>query len=83
MPSALLNNAGFLFVHKMDIIFVIFSIMLSIYYVVNIIQIKVPIHDAAVYLLNAKSWLTNSPLYENFRPQLLSWIIAAYMDRNW
>ena len=49
-------------------------------------MIEVPIHDAAVYLLNAKSWFYNTEIYQEYRPQLLSLIIAGiwfFAGENW
>jgi len=45
-----------------------------------------PTHDGAVYLLNAKSWLEGTKLYEGFRPPLLSWLISGIWiltGENW
>jgi hypothetical protein len=36
-----------------------------------------PIWDGAVYLENANNWLSGTPLYESFRPPLISWLIAG------
>jgi 4-amino-4-deoxy-L-arabinose transferase-like glycosyltransferase len=47
---------------------------------------KVPIHDGVVYLLNAKSWLYSTEMYETYRPQMLSWIISGIwklIGENW
>ena len=64
-------------VNKLDGVFIIFCFTLSIYYAIYISIMKVPVWDGTVYLLNAKSWLNNIPLFEEFRPQLLSWLIAG------
>jgi 4-amino-4-deoxy-L-arabinose transferase-like glycosyltransferase len=80
------NILGFLNVHKTDIIFVIFCILLTLYYDYYISLLKVPSHDGAVYLLNAQAWLNNKPLDEIYRPPLISWIIAgiwAITGENW
>ena len=73
-------------VNKLDGVFIIFCFTLSFYYAIYISIIKVPIWDGTVYLLNAKSWLNNIPLFEEFRPQLLSWLIAGIWTltgENW
>ena len=47
---------------------------------------KVPIHDGVVYLLNAKSWLYSTEMYEAYRPQMLSWVISGIwklIGENW
>jgi hypothetical protein len=47
---------------------------------------KVPIHDGAAYLLNAKSWIYSTEIYEKFRPQILSWTISGIWKltgENW
>ena len=77
-----------LFLHKdrIDIFFIIFCFLLTFYYAVHISMIEVPIHDGAVYLLNAKSWLYNTEIYQEYRPQLLSWIISGiwlFTGENW
>jgi len=74
--SALLNT------HKIDIVFAVFCIFIILEYNYYISITKVPGHDAAVYLLNARAWLTSKALDEPFRPQLISWIIAGIWAIN-
>jgi 4-amino-4-deoxy-L-arabinose transferase-like glycosyltransferase len=71
---------------RIDILFIAFCIILVIIYSIYISNMQQPIHDGAVYLLNAKSWLEGTKLYEGFRPQLLSWIISGIWiltGENW
>src|SRR5919198_3886160 len=63
--------------YGIDIAFVIFCVFLALYYYDYISVLKVPSHDGTVYLMNAHDWLNNKPLDENYRPQLISWIIAG------
>lgn len=60
-----------------DIAYVVFTLFLALYYAIYISAMAAPIWDGAVYLENAQDWLANSPIYEPFRPPLLSWIIAG------
>lgn len=72
--------------NKDVILFIIFYIILSVSYIYHISQIAVPIYDAAVYLGNAHAWLSNSSLYQDFRPPLISWLIAgiwSFTGENW
>lgn len=71
------NVLAFLNTHKIDIVFAFFCIFIVLEYNYYVSIAQVPGHDAAVYLLNARAWLTNKPLDEPFRPQLISWIIAG------
>lgn len=85
-PSLARNLNLFLHKDRIDFFFIIFCFLLSFYYAVYISLIQVPIHDGAVYLLNAKSWLYNTEIYQEYRPQLLSWIISAVWlvtGENW
>jgi hypothetical protein len=68
---------NYLFKKKVDLLFLLFVIILVIGYDYYISAIQSPVHDGAVYLLNAHDWLTNEPLDSPFRPQLISWIIAV------
>jgi hypothetical protein len=76
------NVLAFLNMHKIDIVFAIFCIFIVLEYNYYLSIIKVPGHDPSVYLLNARAWLTNKPLDEAFRPQLISWIIAGIWAIN-
>jgi hypothetical protein len=76
------NVLALLNMHKIDIVFAIFCIFLVLEYNYYVSITKVPGHDASVYLLNARAWLTNKPLDEPFRPQLISWIIAGIWGVN-
>ncbi len=72
--------------HIIDIIFGLFTLLLSIYYYFLISPLKLPIWDAGAYLANAHGWLSNLYLLEPFRPPLLSWIIAGIWTitgENW
>ena len=47
---------------------------------------QVPFSDGAAYLLNAKDWLMNLPLYQIYRPPMISWLVAwvwAITGENW
>jgi 4-amino-4-deoxy-L-arabinose transferase-like glycosyltransferase len=71
---------------KMDIIFVIFSLLLFLAYCIPISTLEVPIWDGAVYLSNAKLWLNGEPILEYYRPPLLSWFIGGiwiFTGENW
>jgi hypothetical protein len=76
------NVLALLNTHKIDIVFAIFCTFLVLEYNYYVSITKVPGHDASVYLLNARAWLTNKPLDESFRPQLISWIIAGIWAIN-
>jgi 4-amino-4-deoxy-L-arabinose transferase-like glycosyltransferase len=72
--------------YGIDVVFVIFCVFLALYYYGYISVLKVPSHDGTVYLMNAHDWLNNKPLDENYRPQLISWIIAGIWSitgENW
>jgi 4-amino-4-deoxy-L-arabinose transferase-like glycosyltransferase len=72
--------------YTIDIIFIIFCIFLVLYYNNFISVLRVPSHDGTVYLMNAHDWLNNTPLDENYRPPLISWIIAGIWfitSENW
>ena len=72
--------------HRVDIAFAIFCILLALYYNDYISMLRVPSHDGTVYLMNAHDWLNKEPLDENYRPQLISWIIAGIWSitgENW
>jgi len=60
-----------------DVAYLVFTLFLALYYAIYISAMAVPIWDGAVYLENAEDWLAGDPLYEPFRPPLLSWIIAG------
>jgi hypothetical protein len=60
-----------------DVAYVVFTLFLAMYYAIYISTMAAPIWDGAVYLENAQNWLTGDPLYEPFRPPLISWIIAG------
>jgi 4-amino-4-deoxy-L-arabinose transferase-like glycosyltransferase len=71
---------------KMDIIFVIFSLLLFLNYYFAISTLEVPDKDGAAYLNNAKLWLNGQQLFEYYRPPLLSWIIDGiwiFTGENW
>jgi 4-amino-4-deoxy-L-arabinose transferase-like glycosyltransferase len=78
---------NYLLEQKVDLLFLLFIIILVIGYTYYIFATKLfPIHDGAIYLLNAHDWLAHEPLHSPFRPQLISWIIAAIWSitgENW
>jgi len=67
----------FLNTHKFDLIFVGFMALVAIHYVTYITLLEVPMWDAAVYLENAHNWVNGEPLFRDFRPQFISWLIAG------
>ena len=72
--------------HKVDVAFVSFYVLYSLYFYFQVSLISVPIGDAADYLSNARSWLFNTPLTSSFRPPLISWITAGIwglVGENW
>jgi 4-amino-4-deoxy-L-arabinose transferase-like glycosyltransferase len=80
------HASTFLKYHKIDIAFAGFLVALALQYNFYISMIHVPIGDDAVYLTNARNWLTGEPLFEAFRPPLLSWLIAGtwtLTGENW
>jgi 4-amino-4-deoxy-L-arabinose transferase-like glycosyltransferase len=69
-----------------DIVFIIFCFIIFCYYYIEITRLENPVHDAAVYLLNAEAWLYNTQLDNNYRPPMISWLIAAiwsFSGENW
>ncbi len=60
-----------------DVAFLLFLAVLCVEYYFIISTYQVPMWDAAVYLTNARDWLTNLPIYQIYRPPLISWIIAG------
>jgi Dolichyl-phosphate-mannose-protein mannosyltransferase len=80
------NSLSFLSAHMVDVAFAVFLIVLSGLYYAFISAYKVPIWDGAVYLSNARNWLTNTPLFEVYRPPFISWLIAgiwSFTGENW
>ena len=80
------NFASFRDASKVDIIFLIFLGILAVRYLLHISQMQVPMWDGAVYLINARDWLAGKPLFEIYRPPLISWIIAGvwlFTGENW
>jgi 4-amino-4-deoxy-L-arabinose transferase-like glycosyltransferase len=80
----------FLKYHKIDILFTIFFVAFSVYLYSHVSNVVVPPSDAADYLLNARNWLSNTPLeggtYPTTRAPLISWIIAGVwmiIGENW
>ena len=69
-----------------DIAFLVLLVVLVMKYNSSISTYQVPISDGAAYLTNARNWLTNEPLYQIYRPPLISWMIAgvwAITGENW
>ena len=71
------NIVRFMHRRAFDIAYAVFTLFLALYYAIYISAMAAPIWDGAVYLENAQNWLANNPIYEPFRPPLLSWIIAG------
>jgi 4-amino-4-deoxy-L-arabinose transferase-like glycosyltransferase len=63
--------------NKIDIVFVVFTGAILVYYSYYISQMAIPTWDGAVYLENARNWLKGEPLMGSYRPPLISWIIAG------
>ncbi len=77
---ALLNS------YKIDFTFVLFVAILCFQYNSIISMREVPGWDPSAYLANARNWMTNTPLYETFRPPLISWLIVGiwmFTGENW
>jgi len=69
-----------------DTAFLLFCAGLAIYHFVSISSIELPTWDAAGFLANARAWTNGTPLPENFRPPLLSWVINGVWTitgENW
>lgn len=69
-----------------DVAFLAFLIVLLLKYYSSVSTYYVPISDGAAYLTNARNWLMNEPLYQIYRPPLISWMIAgvwAITGENW
>ncbi len=64
-------------VARVDILFAVFIIGLSSRYYFYISRLSSPMWDGAVYLENARNWVHNAPLFETYRPPLISWLIAS------
>jgi cellulose synthase/poly-beta-1,6-N-acetylglucosamine synthase-like glycosyltransferase len=62
---------------KFDIAFIILVLTLAFHYHFYISQMVFPVWDAAIYLENAQNWIRNEPLVAEYRPPLISWIIAS------
>ena len=72
--------------HKVDILFILFLVVFSVYFFFHVSMLVNPPRDGADYLINAKRWLSDSPLYSLHRPPLISWIIAGVWlltGENW
>jgi 4-amino-4-deoxy-L-arabinose transferase-like glycosyltransferase len=71
---------------RVDILFAIFMAGLSAGYCLYISKLSSPMWDGATYLENARNWVTNTPLFEPYRPPLISWLIATvwfFTGENW
>lgn len=71
---------------KMDYVFLVSMVGMALYYTVTVFQISTPLPDGGAYLENANDWLHNQPLFETFRPPLLSWMIAgvwSFTGESW
>ena len=72
--------------HKVDILFSIFLVAFSVYFYWNVSISGAPPSDGAVFLSNARSWLSDTPLKGEYRAPLISWIIAGVWvltGENW
>src|SRR5881628_2397269 len=72
--------------HKIDTAFAMFSFMLAVSYYFYVSEMVVPRWDGAAYLENAQNWIKGEPLFEPFRPQLMSWMMAivwTVSGENW
>ena len=67
----------FSFLSKTDIAFIIFMLMISVTYYYQVSKTATPAWDSVVYMANAHGWLNREPLFEIFRPPLISWLISA------
>ncbi len=67
----------FLGARVIDVVFLFFTAILAVLYWLYISDMQTPMWDGAVYLTNARNWLTGTPLYQTYRPPLISWIIAG------
>jgi hypothetical protein len=61
---------------RSDILFGLFFIALLLRYYYFVSALETPMWDGAVYLENARDWLTGARLFEPYRPPLLSWLIS-------
>jgi 4-amino-4-deoxy-L-arabinose transferase-like glycosyltransferase len=69
-----------------DASFLAFLAVLAVKDFSSISTYQVPFSDGAAYLLNAKDWLTNLPLYQIYRPPMISWLVASVWTitgENW
>ena len=64
-------------VSRADIIFAIFMLALVVRYAFYVAGLQSPMWDAATYLINARNWLHGTPLFESYRPPLISWLTSA------
>jgi hypothetical protein len=72
--------------HALDISFGLLVGAMVIGYWIYISEMHVPMWDGAVYLGNARDWLTGAPLDEIYRPPFISWLIAGIWyctGENW
>ena len=75
-----------LYSHKIDIVFAVFLTILFLEYNFYISRMEVPGWDGSAYLTNARNWLDGTPLFEIYRPPLISWLIAGIWTltgENW
>ena len=63
-------------INRIDILFVLFMVGLSTRYYFYISKLSSPMWDAATYLENARNWMTGTPLFESYRPPMISWLTA-------
>lgn len=69
-----------------DIAFLMLLGVLAVKDYSSVSTYQVPFSDGAAYLLNARDWLMNLPLYQIYRPPLISWLTAsvwAISGENW
>lgn len=80
------ERARMLMLRITDVTFLLFLAVLCVLYYFTILTDQVPMWDPAVYLTNARDWLTGAPLSEIYRAPLISWIIAgvwAVVGEDW
>ncbi len=80
------NILAFLNAHRTDIAFGLLLTILALQYNYYISIQAVPCCDGPAYLTNARDWLADGAVFRDYRPQLISWIIAGIWTvtgENW
>jgi hypothetical protein len=84
--SSKMGFMRFLSSHLVDAVFILFLVFLAEEFYSTISAYQAPMWDAAAYMANTRGWLTNAPLFEIYRPPLISWITAgvwAVIGEDW